>query len=140
MGKYITNIDQLYKGISGMFGSADQVPEVKQKILNTGLVLELHYLNPEGKIVIDASSGEQIKVYTGEWPDSVNPKVKMEMDSDIAHLYWLGKVNFMMATLKKDIRTVGNLGEVLKLVPVLGPLFGLYINFLKNNGMGDLVV
>ena len=139
MGKHIKDIEQLYKGISGMFASVDDVPKIKKKILATNLILELGYTDPDGTIILDAS-GDDIRVYTGEWPEDLKPKVKLLMTSDIAHFYWLGKVNFMIAMLKKDIRTEGNIGEVLKLVPVLGPLFKLYKDFLENNDMGDLIV
>jgi len=62
------------------------------------------------------------------------------MSADTAHLYWLGKVNFIMATATGKIRTEGNVGSVIKLVPVLGPLFKAYADFLKDNGMAELLV
>ncbi len=139
MGKYITDIEQLYKGISGLFASLDQLPDIKRKVLATNLLLGLRYTDPDGQVLVDAT-GAEIKVFVGAWPDGVEPKVELMMAADTSHLYWLGKVNFMMAAAKGEIRTSGNLGGIMKLVPVMKPLFKSYADFLKDNGMAELVV
>ena len=139
MGKYITDIEQLYKGIAGLFGSLDQLPDVKRKVLKTELLLELNYSDPEGRVVVDAT-GDDIKIYLGECPEGIEPKVKLMMSSDTAHLFWLGKINFIMATATGKIKTAGNVGGVVKLVPVLGPLYKAYADFLRDNGMAELIV
>lgn len=139
MGKYITDIEQLYKGITGLFASLDKLPDVKRKVLGTNLLLGLRYTDPEGQVLVDAT-GDEIKVFVGQWPDGIKPKAELVMSADTSHLYWLGKVNFLMATAKGEIRTVGNLGGIMKLVPVMKPLFKVYADFLKDNGMAALVV
>ncbi len=139
MGKCITDIEQLYKGISGLFGSLDQLPDVKRKVLKTNLLLELCYHDPEGLVVVDAT-GSEIKIHLGECPEGLEPEVKLMMSSDTAHLFWLGKINFIMATATGKIKTDGNVGGVIKLVPVLGPLFKAYADFLRNNDMAELIV
>ena len=139
MGKYITDIEQLYKGIAGMFAALDQLPDIKRKVLKTEILLGFYYDDPEGQVVVDAT-GAEIKVYVGECPGSIEPEVKLMMSADTAHLFWLGKVNFIMATATGKMRTEGNVGGVVKLVPVLGPLFKVYAEFLQNNGMAELVI
>ncbi|MCD6534143.1 MAG: SCP2 sterol-binding domain-containing protein [Deltaproteobacteria bacterium] len=139
MGKYVTDIEQLYKGITGMFAALDQLPDIKQKVLDTEILLGFYYDDPAGQVVIDAT-GVDLKVYVGECPANIEPKVKLMMSADTAHLFWLGKVNLIMATATGKIRTEGNVGGVLKLVPVLGPLFKVYAEFLQNNGMAELVI
>jgi putative sterol carrier protein len=139
MGKYITDIEQLYKGITGLFGSLDQLPDVKRKVLKTDLLLELDYSDPEGKVIVDAT-GDDIEIYLRECPEGVEPKVKLMMSADTAHLFWLGKINFIMATATGKIKTAGNVGGVIKLVPVLDPLYKAYADFLRENGMADLIV
>ncbi|MCK5679613.1 SCP2 sterol-binding domain-containing protein [bacterium] len=139
MGKYITDIEQMYKGVTGLFASLDQLPDIKKKVLNTNLLLGLRYTDPEGQILVDAT-GDDIKVSVGTWPEGIKPEVELMMSADTSHLYWLGKVNFIMAAAKGEIRTSGNLGGVMKLVPVMKPLFKSYADFLKDNGMADLLI
>ena len=139
MGKHITDIEQLYKGITGMFAALDQLPDIKRKMLKTEILIGFYYDDPEGQVVVDAS-GDEIKVYAGECPAGIEPEVKLMMSADTAHLFWLGKVNFVMATATGKMRTEGNIGGVVKLVPVLRPLFKVYTEFLQNNGLAELVV
>lgn len=139
MGKHIKDIEQLYKGISGLFGSLDQLPDVKRKVLKTELLLELCYSDPEGRVVVDAT-GDDIKIYLGECPEGIEPKVKLKMSADTANLFWLGKINFIMATATGKIKAAGDVGSVIKLVPVLGPLFKAYTDFLRENDMAELIV
>ena len=139
MGKYITDIEQMYKGVTGLFASLDQLPDIKRKVLSTNVLLGLRYTDPEGQILVDAT-GDDIKVSVGTWPEGIKPEVELMMSADTSHLYWLGKVNFIMATAKGEIRTSGNLGGVMKLIPVMKPLFKSYADFLKDNGMAELLV
>ncbi len=138
MGKYITDIEQLYASLSGLFGSLDKYPELREPVLNSGLVLEMVYTDPSGQICVDTSKGK-VDVYTGEWPADVEPQVKLMLTSDVAHQFWLGKINFMFAMAKGQIKTSGNMGAMLKLVPLLGPLFDAYKDYLRNNGMEDMI-
>ena len=139
MGKYITDIEQMYKGVTGLFASLDQLPDIKRKVLSTNVLLGLRYTDPEGQVLVDAT-GDDIKVSVGTWPEGIKPEVELMMSADTSHLYWLGKVNFIMATAKGEIRTSGNLGGVMKLIPVMKPLFKSYADFLKDNGMAELLV
>jgi len=140
MGKHIAEIDDLYRGLTGLFTDGLNLnPPIKQAILDTNLCLQMNYRDPEGMIVVDAT-GDKIAVYTGECPAGVTPKVKLNLATDTAHLYWLGKVNFMIAMQKGEIRPEGDLGLILKLIPVLGPMFKVYTDYLKANGMEYLIV
>ncbi len=139
MGKQVTEIKQLYKALHGLVESMDQSPQVKKAVLDTNLVLGMQYKDPEGLFIIDAS-GDEVVAYDGECPADVEPKVTLHLTADIANRYWQGKTNFMIAMQKGDIRPVGDLGAILKLVPVLGPMFKVYTDYLKNNDMTDMVL
>ena len=139
MGKQVTEIEQLYKALNGLTESMAQSPQVQKAVLDTNLVLGMEYKDPLGKFIIDAS-GDEIVGYAGECPAGVEPSVTLHLTADIANRYWQGKTNFMIAMQKGEIRPVGDLGAILKLVPVLGPLFKVYIDYLKSNGMTDMVL
>ncbi len=134
MGKYITDINQLYDGLTYLFTNLNKVPAVHDVVLKSNIVIRLNYSDPDGVVILDAS-GDEIKVYTGACPDGVTPKVSLRLTSDLAHQYWLGKVNFMLAMQKGEIKTEGDLGVVLKLVPVLGPMFKIYADYCKEHGI-----
>jgi hypothetical protein len=63
----------------------------------------------------------------------------MFMKADMAHKFWLGKVNISMALAKGDMRAKGNIAKILKLVPMAKKLFPKYRELLTNAGRTDLI-
>jgi len=95
-------------------------------------------IDPDGRVYIDFS-GADIELYLRECPPQVAPSATMKLTADILHLYWLGKVNFMIASFKGDIKVTGNLLGLTKLVPLSNQLFKVYTDSLKKSGMGALI-
>ena len=63
----------------------------------------------------------------------------MTMDADVAHRFWLGKVNVTIAIARGQIRTKGPVAKILKLVPLVKPVFPRYRAQLEAAGRADLV-
>ena len=63
----------------------------------------------------------------------------MTMDADTAHRFWLGKVNVTIAIARGQIRTKGPVAKILKLVPLVKPVFPRYRAQLEAAGRADLV-
>ena len=62
----------------------------------------------------------------------------MEMKADIAHRFWLGKVNVTMAIARGDIKPTGPVAKILKLVPLTKSVFPRYRAMLEKDGRDDL--
>ena len=56
-----------------------------------------------------------------------------------AHLFWLGKINPMIAVAKEQAKIVGSLPKVIKLTSIVKPLFKKYEKVLKKAGREDLL-
>lgn len=137
MGRDIQDIQQLYDYIEGLFNSLKDSPEINTPLLSSGITIAYELSDPEGRMLIDAS-GEEIKVYSGEWPAGTTPSITLTMSCDTCHQYWQGKVNFMHASFKGDVRTEGDLEMLLKLLPLATPLFKVYKEFLIHNDTTEL--
>jgi hypothetical protein len=63
-----------------------------------------------------------------EWSDDVDwePKVRMEMSSEIANKYFQGKENVAMAIARRRIKTGGDVKAALAIMPITKPLFSRY--------------
>lgn len=133
MGKFISEIEQLYQSVGSLFRSLDDFPKIKKSLLVSKILIEYELLSPAGRMLIDAS-GDEIKVYTHEWPAELSPKITLTMSCDTCHLYWMGKTSFMSASFNGDIITKGDLGMLLKLIPLAEPLFKVYANICKTRG------
>lgn len=132
MSNYIIEIQQLYNSINSLFKSLDAYPDIMELLLASKIKIEYELYDPEGRMLID-TSGDQIKVYSGKWPAEISSNIKLTMSSDTCHLYWLGEVNFMFASFKGDVKTDGDLGMLLKLLPLVKPLHNIYAKYVNKD-------
>lgn len=67
------------------------------------------------------------------------PDVEMGMNADVAHRFWLGKVNLMVAITKGDIKVKGPIPKIMKLLPIIRDSYAIYKDYLKEKGFEELV-
>jgi hypothetical protein len=69
----------------------------------------------------------------------MEPELVMAMKADVAHRFWLGKVNVTMAIARGDIKPTGPVAKLLRLVPLTKTVFPRYRAMLEQDGRADLV-
>jgi putative sterol carrier protein len=69
----------------------------------------------------------------------MDPEVTMSMKADVAHRFWLGKVNVTMAIARGEIKPQGPAAKILKLVPLTKPVYPRYKAMLEEQGRDDLI-
>jgi len=99
-------------------------------LLQSKLTISFIYREPDSKLTLDCSDGEQLKVYIGE--PNFKPAVEMSMKSDLAHDFWLGKVNIPLALISGKIVSKGPVNKALALLPVIKPAFDIYSAIYKS--------
>ena len=62
----------------------------------------------------------------------MEPEVVMTMDADTAHRFWLGKVNVTVALARGQMKAKGPVAKILKLVPLVKPVFPRYRQQLEE--------
>lgn len=134
---FFSDADEVYKYIGGLFRAAVADPAMIAATKDSGLVIKLIQSEPECQIVVDFSGG---KVLIGAETDGVPSTVQLTMASDTAHLFWLGKLNFVVAMGQKKVKLEGKKSAALKLMPLASPLFAQYAELLRVDGRDDLLV
>jgi hypothetical protein len=71
---------------------------------------------------------------------SVNPTATFTLSADTGHKFWHGQVNLAKALTTKAIVARGPLPKILKLLPVIVPLYERYPQYLRQIGRADLVL
>jgi hypothetical protein len=61
------------------------------------------------------------------------------MSTDLAHSYWLGRVNAATALAKGQARAKGSIPKILKLAALAKPLFPRYEASLRAAGLDSMV-
>ena len=80
-----------------------------------------------------AEAGEDGNLHW-EWTDDVDwdPKVKMEMSTEVANRYFQGKENVAMALARRRIKSGGDVKAALSLIPITKPIYARYRDFVQE--------
>ena len=117
--------------LGGFFQELVKEEKIRQSLLQSAMVIRFRYEQPDMSITIDSRGGDIKFLFNS---DDSKPDVDMRMNADIAHKFWLGKVNLMMALARRQIIAKGQIPKVLKLLPVVKPAYKMYPVYLKQNG------
>ncbi len=128
--------DQLYDCFGALFKQLADDPKVGPVIAKSGLVIRFNYANPECGITIDATK-EPIEFHFGDC--GLKPSVDMSMQADVAHQFWLGKVNLVSALTRGTIVAKGSIPSIMKLLPIISPAFKIYPEVLKQKGLEAII-
>lgn len=128
------NADDLYQYIGGVFERGMSDPELGPKFESSGVILQIHYTDPDAVLTVDMPGG---KVHHGQ--TDVQPNVQMFMSADNGNKFWLGKLNLATAMAKGQVRAKGPVPKVLKLVPIAKKLFPVYEEMLRADNRTDLL-
>jgi hypothetical protein len=133
---------QFYETVGELLQRAARDPSIGPTVARTETVIQLRYTEPDAQITISACGsptqfGAYVDVFLG--PCDLEPEVVMSMTGDLAHEFWLGRVNLASALARRQIDARGPVIKVLRLVPVVEPLYQQYPALLKAKGFKDLI-
>jgi putative sterol carrier protein len=110
--------------------------ELAPKFRKANTIVRYEYTNPDSAITVRLQEGQPGDVDFGD--SEMEPEVTMSMDADVAHEFWLGKVNVTVALARGQIKADGPVAKILRLVPLAKPAFPRYRAQLEAQGRGDL--
>jgi putative sterol carrier protein len=135
---YFKDAGEVYQFIGGLFEDLARDDELAPKFRTANAIVQYQYRNPDAQITVNLVEGEETVVDCGE--TRMDPEVIMSMEADIAHRFWLGYVNVTVAMARGQIKAKGPVAKVLKLVPLVKPVFPRYRKMLADAGRSDLIV
>jgi len=133
---YFTNIQDLYDVADELFGKLSEDKKIKQKALDSKLIVRFVYQNPDGELWVDCT-GDDIKVVPGAC--ELSPDATLTMETDVAHLFWMGKLNLIKSLSNGEIQSEGSIPKMLKMLPVIKPAFKIYPELLKERGLESIL-
>ena len=134
---YFKDADEVYKYIGRLFEQLAEDEELAPKFRKANTIVQYQYREPESQITVRLMEGEDGQVDCGE--TSMEPEIVMTMEADTAHRFWLGKVNVTMALAKGQMKAKGPVAKILKLVPLVKPVFPKYQAMLEKDNRDDLL-
>jgi putative sterol carrier protein len=134
---YFKDADEVYEYIGRLFEELADDEELAPKFRKANTIVQYQYRDPESQITVKLLDGQDGQVDCGE--TGMEPEVVMTMDADTAHRFWLGEVNVTVALARGQIKAKGPVAKILKLVPLVKPVFPRYRRLLADAGRGDLL-
>lgn len=138
---YFKSAEELYEVFGKLFDRVRMDPKVGRAIANINMVFQYRYTDPESWVTINARDKPAegyLSAIMGK--TALKPDVTMEMDADFAHEFYLGKGNVMVAMTRGRIKSRGKMTKLLKLLPVVKPIYPMYREILVEMGRKDLVL
>ena len=134
---YFKDADEVYAFIGKLFQDLANDEELAPKFRRANTIVQYQYRNPESQITVDLLEDHEGRVDCG--PTDMEPEVIMSMEADTAHRFWLGKVNVTVALARGQMKAKGPVAKILKLVPLVKPVFPRYRAQLESAGRSDLL-
>jgi putative sterol carrier protein len=133
---YFQNEQEVYDTIGKLFEDLRDDAELFPKFQKADTIVRYEFREPDSQITVKMLAGEPGQVDFG--PSEMEPEVTMSMEADTAHRFWLGKVNITVALARGQIKAQGPVAKILKLVPLVKPVFPRYEGQLEEQGRADL--
>ncbi|HKX11569.1 MAG TPA: SCP2 sterol-binding domain-containing protein [bacterium] len=134
---YFQSSAELKEVLGGFFDRLFSDPVIGPKLKGAKLKIQFNYTDPDLSISADTSE-EPVRLLFND--ASFKPDVQMSMKADVAHRFWHGKVNLVMALARREMSAKGPIPKILKLLPAIKPAYALYPQYLEEKGYGRLVI
>ena len=134
---YFKDADEVYQYLGKLFEDLAEDDELAPKFQKANTIVQYQYREPDSIITVKLIEDEDGQVDLGD--TDMEPEVVMSMEADTAHKFWLGKVNVTVALARGQMKAKGPVAKILKLVPLVKPVFPRYREMLENAGRQDLM-
>jgi hypothetical protein len=128
---------EVYQYIGRLFQDLAEDEILFPQFQKANTVVQFPLRNPTSQITLKIKLGEPGQVDLG--PTELVPEVVMTMDADVAHNFWLGKVNVTVALARGQMKAKGPVAKILKLLPLTKPVFPRYKKLLADGGRPELI-
>lgn len=123
--------ERLQAVLGGFFEYLTTQEGIAQKLLASKMVIKFAYREPDLSITVDLKGEKAVITYNDA---EKKAEVEMSMKADVAHRFWMGKVNLVIALARREMVARGPIPKILKLLPVIKPAYELYPKYLAEKG------
>jgi len=121
----------------GVAGKDPVLVGIQSKLAEMGLIVKFVWREPVLSLTLDFTK-EPFGVYAND--ETINPTATFTLTADNGHKFWHGQINLAKALTTKTIVARGPIPKILKLLPVIEPMYKRYPMYLKDIGRADLAL
>jgi hypothetical protein len=134
MGASFGSGEEFREAMDAVFGMLDDDPDMGPRLRDADVPQRFEFTDFGLVVHIRAARPDEPGNLHWEWADPVDwePKVRMTMTSETANRYFQGKENIAIAIARRRIRTGGDVGAALSLIPITKPVYARYRDYLAR--------
>lgn len=121
----------------GVAGKDPVLLEIQRKMADMGLIVKFVWREPVLSLTLDFTK-DPFGVYAND--ETINPTATFTLTADNGHKFWHGQINLAKALTTKTIVARGPIPKILRLLPVIEPMYKRYPAYLKEIGRADLAL
>jgi hypothetical protein len=130
-----SSADELNAMLGAFLQKAMAEPDVSKAFAGTKSLMKVVFTDPDSTLWIDCRQNPPTFL-----PDSQEePGLELTMTADSGHRFWLGRLSLPVALTSRKIKVKGPTSKLMKILPVLKPIYRRYEEFLTEQGRPDLV-
>jgi len=130
------NAEDIYDFFGKVLEKVRNDEALYKKLSDTGIVLTQKIPDMDATITLECKG--DIKATFGA--SEIKPDATTTQNSDIFQKFWQGKLNLMIAMGKGQVKTSGAMTKMLKLLPMINPIYKMTVEVAKELGRDDLLV
>jgi hypothetical protein len=142
---YFKDSDECDKILGGFFRQMGEevkkgdkeIVEIQNKLAEISLIVKFVWRDPVLALTLDFTQ-YPFMVHVND--DEIVATATFTLTADNGHKFWHGQINLAKALTTKTIVARGPIPKILKLLPVIKPLYIRYPAYLKEQGRSDLVL
>jgi putative sterol carrier protein len=130
------NAEELYKVFGLMMDKVMKDKVLVGRLAAANIVVGLKIPNIDAFITLECL--ETLKVSYG--PPTIDIDVTTVNDDTTFNKFWQGKLNLMVAMAKGEVKAQGAVFKMLKVLPIIDPMYKMFAGSLKEAGREDLII
>jgi hypothetical protein len=128
MSQVFKSPDEFREVMDRIFTMMSEDPEMGPKLRDADVPQRFEFGDVDLVVNIRAARDTEEGNLHWEWSDDVDwePRVRMEMSSEVANKYFQGKENVPIALARRRIKSGGDMKAALSLIPITKPIYARY--------------
>ena len=134
---YFEKPEEVYEHLGKLFQEAAADETAFKGMQSVDAIVQYRLRKPDAQMTVSMLVDAPPQVDIG--PTHLRPDVVLRMDADVAHRYFLGRINPSLALSKRQMTVDGDPDKVLRLITLSHALVARYTQAIEAAGREDLV-
>ncbi len=139
-----TDADELKLVLTDFWGRARRLDELLNKLGRMNIKAQIIIPELDFSFIFDFTTegpdGKSGVLVFGSSVESDDVDLIVFSDSETSNKFWQGKIRSTVAVIKGEIKIKGSITKSVKLISKLGPLYPLFVEALRANGLEHMII